>query len=214
MLCWFLMSESLRRRKYREEIDFIKANTETDMLLVMPETGVITEDYDQCHSLMADLVGYAHSKGIGITLYASLGRGFFNGGMDPNVSDAIGHLEMFTIKRPEDAQGIAISGETTADADGFAVYTHEAKWGRRKIRPLRAKLLRVYAFDKAGDGFTAPLARGHHGQGAHRRVSHASPCRSKSTPQEHAARRSSSRSCSTTIGRNSLAIPSGRSARR
>lgn len=156
MLCWFLMSESLRRRKYREEIDFIKANTETDMLLVMPETGVITEDYDQCHSLMADLVGYAHSKGIGITLYASLGRGFFNGGMDPNVSDAVGHLEMFTIKRPEDAQGIAISGETTADADGFAVYTHEAKWGRRKIRPLRAKLLRVYAFDKAGDGFYAP----------------------------------------------------------
>lgn len=156
MLCWFLMSESLRGRKYREEIDFIKAHTGVDMLLVMPETGVITEDYDQCHSLMADLVGYAHSKGIGITLYVSLGHGFFNGGMDPNVSDAVGHLEMFTIKRPEDAQGLAVCGETIADADGCAAYTHEAKWARSKIRPLRAKLLRVFAFDKAGDGFYAP----------------------------------------------------------
>ena len=156
MLCWFLMSESLRGRKYREEIDFIKAHTGVDMLLVMPETGVITEDYDQCHSLMADLVGYAHSKGIGITLYVSLGHGFFNGGMDPNVSDAVGHLEMFTIKRPEDAQGLAVCGETIADADGCAAYTHEAKWARSKIRPLRAKLLRVFAFDKAGDGFYVP----------------------------------------------------------
>jgi|GEM_PF-5122454 len=154
ILCWFFTSESLRGKKFIEEIDFIRAHTEANLLLVMFETGVITEDYDQCHDMVAELVDYAHSRGLGIALNISACvRGFFNSGMDPNTS---AELELYTIRHPEDAQGIAVSGEVTADENGYAVYTHHAKWGRNKIRPLRTKLLKVYAFDKTGEGLYEP----------------------------------------------------------
>lgn len=155
-ILWYFTPDSLRKRKYREEIDHIKANTEINMMLLYMQHGVIREDYDQCHDMMADLVQYAHSKGIRIGLTLNLMKGWHNTGFDPNIPPEIGQYECYPIDHPENAQALAQQYELVTDEDGYAYLEHHAEGARPRLSPLYNKLLKIYAFDKTREGFYVP----------------------------------------------------------
>ncbi len=153
---WFFRPEELRGRKYLREIDYVSENTEYNLMVPAMMQGVIREDRDQCHDAMAEIVEYAHEKGIGIALHISAIKGFLNPSMDPNVDPVEGTREVYTIDDVSRAQALAQEYEMTADGNGYACLRHEACGMRSKLRPLCCRLIRVYAFDKAGDGFYVP----------------------------------------------------------
>jgi len=150
-MTWQFNAESLKRRQYLKDIDFIKANTLVDLLSVAPVDQVNPEDRDQFHDAFKELVEYAKTKGIRVILRQQPGmKGFFNAGVDG------GDAGTYVLEDQSEAQGIALESEAELDANGFATVTETAKWGRNKIRPLRNELLAVYAFEKAGEGFYRP----------------------------------------------------------
>ena len=155
-ISWFFTPDTLRGKKYLRDVDYIHENTEIDHMIVIMQAGVIREDYDQCHGVMAELVDYAHTKGIRIGLVISAGKGFYNPGFDPNIGLERGQLEIFTIDDIHSAQALVQETELTADENGFAAFLHEASGGRNKVRPLYNRLLKVYAFEKTADGFYQP----------------------------------------------------------
>ncbi len=155
---WFFTSETLRDKNYLKAVDHIKENTEFDHMCVCMQGGVIREDYDQCHDMMAELVDYAHSRGVGISLVLSASHGFYNPGFDPNISQEKGQLELFTIAEPANAQGLVLESEFTLDAQGCATFEQHEYGARNKVRPLYNKLLKLYAFDKTAEGFYDPAS--------------------------------------------------------
>ncbi|MBQ0031453.1 MAG: hypothetical protein KBT68_01485 [bacterium] len=150
-MVWQFNAETLKRKQYLKDIDFIEANTLVDLLAVAPVDHVNPEDPDQFHDAFKEMVEYARAKGIRVVLRQQPNmKGFFNASVDG------GDAGTYVIEDQSEAQGIAYESEATLDAEGFASVTETAKWGRNKIRPLRNELLAVYAFEKVGEGFHAP----------------------------------------------------------
>ncbi len=115
------------------------------------QNGAIKENAQQCHDVIAELVEYAHGKGIKIGLTFSGEKGFLNSLFNETTEQA--QLETFTISNIEYAQGMVQEYELTLDENGYAFFEAVAHGVRQKIRPLYNKLLKIYAFDKIGDGF-------------------------------------------------------------
>ena len=131
-MVWQFNAETLSRKQYLKDIDFIKANTLVDLLAVAPVDHVNPEDPDQFHDAFKEMVEYAKSKGIRVVLRQQPNmKGFFNASVDG------GDAGTYVIEDQSEAQGIAYESEATLDAEGFASVTETAKWGRNKIRPLR-----------------------------------------------------------------------------
>jgi len=150
-MVWQFNAQSLSRRQYLKDIDFIRANTWVDSLWIAPLDGVNPEDADQFHDAFKELVDYAKTKGMKTLLRQKPGlKGFFNASVDG------GDAGTYVLDNPQDAQGIAYESEVVADAQGFARVTETAKWARNKIRPLRNELLAVWSFEKTADGFYRP----------------------------------------------------------
>lgn len=150
-MVWQFNAESLSRRQYLRDVDFIKENTLVDLLAVAPVGHVNPEDPDQFHDAFKEMVEYAKAKGIRVVLRGEPNmKGFFNAGVDG--ADA----GTYVIENQSEAQGIAYETVTNLDTTGFVSVTETAKWGRNKLRPLRNELLAVYAFDRTGDGFYRP----------------------------------------------------------
>ncbi len=155
-ILWGLRPEQIRGKNYLKTIDYIRENTEMNTIIVNMGNGVIQEDYDQCHGVMAELVDYAHRRGLKIAMKLVSSKGFYNPGANPDVSADIGQRELFTIENIHTAQALAQEYEMTADENGSASFVHEAFGARSKFRPLYNRLLKVYAFRKTAEGFYAP----------------------------------------------------------
>ena len=150
-MVWQFSGETLKRRQYLKDIDFIKANTLVDLLAVATIDHVNPEDPDQFHDAFKEAVEYAKAKGIRVVLRRAPNmKGFFNASVDG------GDAGTYVIENQAEAQGIAYESVTNLDATGFVSVTETAKWGRNKLRPLRNELLAVYVFDRTGDGFYRP----------------------------------------------------------
>lgn len=150
---WFFTADTIRDKNYIKAVDYVKNNTEFDFMCVIMQAGVVREDFDQCHDMMAELVTYAHARGIGIGLTLSASRGFYNPGFDPNVAWEKGQLELFSIAHPENAQALVQEQEIVLDEEGKATFEHHEYGARSKVRPLYNKLIKLYAFYKTGEGF-------------------------------------------------------------
>ena len=156
-LLWDFNASSLRNKQYLKDLDFIREHTAVDYLDISAREGVQLENLQQCHDVIAEMVEHAHKIGLKICLHLQPSSGFFNasvfgGDYDP----AIDQVQLFPIPDPTRAEGLICDVELTADESGQATYTHTAKWGRAKIMPIGAEILRAYAFEKAGDGFYRP----------------------------------------------------------
>ncbi len=150
-LYWFFTPESIKGKKYLKDIDYIAENTDFDFLGIIMQNGVIKENEQQCHNVIAELVEYAHSKNIKIGLTFSGQKGFLNAPFDATVEQA--QAEVFTISNIENAQGMVQEYELNLDENGYAFFESHAHGARQKIRPLYNEILKVYAFDKATEGF-------------------------------------------------------------
>ena len=153
---WGLKTEDLVKKKYLEDLDFIKSNTTADYVIIGPCGGVHLQNLQQCHGVIKEITEYAHKIGLKINLKFVTSEGFHNAPV--NVVDyppAVDQVQLFPIPNPEKAEAIVSDIELVADEEGFAKYSHKAVWARGKIMPIFSRILKAFVFDKTDEGFYA-----------------------------------------------------------
>lgn len=153
-LVWQFDSASLKKKQYLRDLDFISQNTNVDFLNIACVDGVQLENLPQCHDAMKELVLYAHKLGLKVIFRQTNVEGFFNAlvNSDPETPVEVDQAQIFVLDEPGKAQGIVNDYEVVADENGCAEIEHKAKWARNKIRALRNRILKVYAFHKQTEG--------------------------------------------------------------
>ena len=63
-MVWQVNYDTLSRRQYIKDIDYLRAHTRADILQLAPVEGVMPEDADQFHAPVKELVEYARSRGF------------------------------------------------------------------------------------------------------------------------------------------------------
>lgn len=149
---------NIRNKAYLRELDHIRENTLVNIIYLSAGGGVDMENLQQCHALLKEYVDYAAKLGLKVVFRQSHLEGYFNAGIStaPGTPIELDQAQIFTIDDPSKAEGIVNDYEAVADENGYAAIQHRAKWARNKIRPLRNKVLRVYAFRKTNEGFYEP----------------------------------------------------------
>lgn len=151
-MVWQVNSDTLSRRQYLKDIDYLREHTRADILQLAPVEGVMPEDADQFHDPVKELVEYARSRGFRVILRTSpRTKGFFSLGAftGKNGIPVTGPLPCI-LEDQSKAQAITVDIEATLDADGFAALESTAKWNRDKIMPLYVRPLRAWVFDPVG----------------------------------------------------------------
>lgn len=152
-LLWNFEYNSLVKKKYLKDLDFIKANTSVNYVVISPRNGVQLKNLQQCHGMLQELTEHAHQIGLKVALHLVANTGFYNAIFSTGNHPAIDQAEVFPISDPDKAEAITRDIELIADENGYAEYTHKAIWGRSKIMPIYAEVLAAYAFDKVEEGF-------------------------------------------------------------
>ncbi len=151
-MVWQVNYDTLSRRQYIKDIDYLREHTRADILHLAPVEGVMPEDTDQFHAPVKELVEYARSRGFRVILRTSpKTKGFFSVGAysGKNGVPVTGPLPC-VLEDQSKAQALTVDVEGTFDADGFVALESTAKWNRDKIMPLYARPLRAWAFDPVG----------------------------------------------------------------
>ena len=151
---WQFDGPTLSNRTYIADLDYIKANTDVDVINIAPVTGAAPEGSRLFHDALKELVEHAHKLGIRIIVRASPAQ--------PQLFDTIFTDARATriIDEPEGAQGLTYDAEAKLDADGCATFTEEARWALQVPKvtpPLRNDIVGAWVFEKTGgppgDGF-------------------------------------------------------------
>lgn len=152
-MVWQVNSDTLSRRQYIKDIDYLREHTRADVLQIAPVEGVMPEDADQFHAPVKELVEYARSRGMRVILRASpRTKGFFSlGPYTPKEGIPISGPLPCVLEDQSKAQALTVDVEGTLDADGFVSLESTAKWNRDKIMPLYARPLRAWVFDPVGE---------------------------------------------------------------
>lgn len=154
-LLWYFDSDALRKKKYIKDLDFIKEHTECNYVMLRCEKGVQFENLKQCRPIVKEIVEHAHKIGLKVMLHISPSPGFLNVGVTnaPGTPPEVDQAQVFHVSDPKRTDAITQDYEMTADENGFVEFTHKAKWSRPKLAPLFSEILKVYAFEKTGEGF-------------------------------------------------------------
>ena len=151
-IVWQVNTDTLARRQYLKDIDYLREHTRADLLQLAPVEGVMPEDTDQFHDPVKELVEYARSRGFRVILRTSpRTKGFFSVGAfsGKNGVPVTGPLPC-VLEDQSKAQALTVDVEGTFDADGFVALESTAKWNRDKIMPLYTRPLRAWAFEPVG----------------------------------------------------------------
>lgn len=154
-LLWYFDSSALKGKKYLRDLDFIKENTKCNYLMLRGEPGVNVSNSQQCHSVFKELVQHAHEIGLKIMLHIPDQEGFLNMPFSKifDTTPEQEQAQLFHVPDPKTAEAITCDYEMTLDKDGYAEFTHTAKWARPKLAPIYNRILKAYAFEKTGEGF-------------------------------------------------------------
>ena len=155
-LLWIFESYDLKNKNYLKDLDFLKKKTSVNHITVSVRNGVQLQNIQQCHGVMKELVEYAHTLGLKVSLHLTDSKGFYNAIFSTGNVSAVDQVEVFPIPDPEKAAAIVNDIELIADENGFAQYTYNAQWGRSKIMPIYSEILKVYTFEKTAEGFYRP----------------------------------------------------------
>ena len=152
-MVWQVNHNTLSRRQYIKDIDYLRENTVADVLQLAPVEGVIPEDMDQFHDPVKELVEYARTRGFRVILRTSpRTKGFFSlGPYSGKNGVAISGPLPCVLDDPSKAQALTVDVEGTLDAEGFVALESDAKWNRDKVMPLYVKALRAWVFDTVGN---------------------------------------------------------------
>lgn len=137
---WQFNDQSLKRKQYLKDLDFIKEHTDVNMINIATVHGAVPEGNKQFHDDLMELVEYAHKLGIGIVLRNTHVKGFFND--EPHI-----------IEDQRNAQGLVYDSEGVLDHEGYFTATQVARWARPKLKPLWNRVVKAYVFEKTGEGF-------------------------------------------------------------
>ncbi len=153
-LLWYFDHTTLKHKKYLPDLDFIKENTKVTHLMIRGEPGVNVSNPQQCHPAFKEVVEYAHKIGLKIMLHIPGQEGFLNTTFTnftnlPEVDQA----QLFPMPHSEETEAITCDYEMTLDENGYAEFTHTPKWSRPKIASTFNRILKIYAFEKTGEGF-------------------------------------------------------------
>ncbi len=152
-LLWTFESYDLMNKRYLKDLDFIKENICVNHITISVRNGVQLQNIGQCHNVMKELVEYAHKLGLKVSLHFTDSMGFYNSIFQTDNIAAVDQVELFPIPDPQKAAALVNDIELVADDEGFATYTHTAKWARKKIMPIYSEILKAYSFEKNGEGF-------------------------------------------------------------
>lgn len=148
LLYWFLTPETMRNKQYLNDVEHITRDTPFTFTFLTPRNG--TELYSpETHAAIAALVADAHRHGLKVGIQLLFNRNGTAGkqdcfaNSDPN-SQAARSRDLSTISEAE----IALD----SSGQGSAVLNDRMRSGI----PLESHLLRVYAFQKTGDGEYKP----------------------------------------------------------
>jgi len=155
-LLWLFEANSLVKKQYLRDLDFIKKHTTVEYVVLSPRDGVHLQNLQQCHPVLAELTEYAHKIGLKVALHLVTHEGFYHAIFQTGNHPAIDQAQIFHISDPARAQAITRDIELVTDENGYAEYTHTAVWGRSKIAPIYGEILKAYTFDKIGEGFYKP----------------------------------------------------------
>jgi len=134
-LLWLFEANSLVKKQYLRDLDFIKKHTTVEYVVLSPRDGVHLQNLQQCHPVLAELTEYAHKIGLKVALHLVTHEGFYHAIFQTGNHPAIDQAQIFHISDPARAQAITRDIELVTDENGYAEYTHTAVWGRSKIAP-------------------------------------------------------------------------------
>ncbi len=152
-LLWTFESYDLKNKRYLKDLDFIKENTCVNHITISVRNGVQLQNIQQCHNVMKELVEYAHKLGLKVSLHFTDSMGFYNSIFQTDNIAAVDQVELFPIPDPQKAAALVNDIELVTDNEGFATYTHTAKWARKKIMPIYSEIIKAYSFEKTCEGF-------------------------------------------------------------
>jgi hypothetical protein len=152
-LVWVFESYDLKNKRYLKDLEFIKNNMAVNHIAVSVRNGVQLYNIQQCHGVMSELVEHAHKLGLKIDLQFHATNGFHNAAVKTDNIPAVDQVQLFPIPDPKKAAALVNDIELITDENGFAEFTHTAKWARSKIMPLYSEILKAYSFEKTGEGF-------------------------------------------------------------
>lgn len=153
-LFWHFTQQNIKDKQYIKDIDFIAENLDIDYLSIAPLDGITLKNPDQCYKVLKEMAAYALSKGIKIGLRLEFYKGYYNASVFGGDSlPPCDQTQLFPIPNPDKAEALVHDYEVVLDENGYGEINHKSKWARIKLMPLYNKVLRVYAFDKTGDGF-------------------------------------------------------------
>ena len=144
---WQFDGPTLSNKTYIADLDYIKANTDVDVINIAPVQGAAPEGNRLFHDALKELVEHAHKLGIRIVVRASPAQ--------PQLFDAIFTPARATriIDEPDGAQGLTYDAEAKLDTDGCATFTEEARWALQVPKvtpPLRNDVVGAWVFEKTG----------------------------------------------------------------
>ena len=152
-LLWIFESYDLKNKRYLKDLEFIKNNTAVNRIGISVRNGVQLYNIQQCHEVMSELVEHAHKLGIKVDLQFNNADGWYNTPVLPDNAAVLDQVQLFPIPDPKKAAALVNDIELTTDENGFAEFTHTAKWARPKIMPIYSEILKAYSFEKTGEGF-------------------------------------------------------------
>ena len=154
-LLWYFDSDALRKKKYIKDLEFIKEHTECNYVMLRGEPGVEFGNLQQSHPVVKEIVEHAHEIGLKVMLHIAPSPGFLNSPPNPvpGTPPEVDQAQVYHVPDPKRTDAITRDYEMTADENGFVEFTHKPKWSRPKLAPLFGEVLKVYAFEKTGEGF-------------------------------------------------------------
>lgn len=153
-LFWHFTKQHLKDKHYLKDIDYIAENLDVDYIAIATLEGIVLGNTEQCHNVSKEMAERCHSHGIGFGVHLEPYKGFYNanvfGGKFPPPYDQV---QLFPIPDPKKSEAIINYYEVVLDENGYGEVTHNAKWGRIKIMPIYNRVIKIYVFEKTGEGF-------------------------------------------------------------
>ena len=152
-IVWVFEAYDIKNKRYLKDLEFIKNNMAVNHIVVSVRNGVELQNTQQCHGIFSEFVEKAHELGLKVSLHFTDSMGFYNSIFKTDNVPAVDQVELFPIPDPKKAAALVNDIELVTDGNGFVEYTHTPKWARKKIMPIYSEIIKVFTFDKTGEGF-------------------------------------------------------------
>ena len=150
-----ISGRNLKNKAYLKDLDFVREHMECNMVHTPPGSGFWNEHYEQSLPIIKEFVDHAHEIGLKVAYRMYASPGFPNAGVTApeGMPKEVDQVKLFPIANPQESDALAQDYEVVSDEEGYAEFSHAARWSRDKIGPIFNRLLKIYSFEKTREGF-------------------------------------------------------------